>query len=110
MFLSFQDLNCDYYFNVDSIAHLDNPGTLKALIKQNRGVLTPIIVRPFHEPWANFWGALNKDTRRLSHDYTEIVKRQRTGVWNVPFVNAVYLIKVGRRLTLPYRCNVMGQV
>ena len=104
MFLSFQDLNCDYYFNVDSIAHLDNPGTLKALIEQNRAVLAPIIVRPFHA-WSNFWGALNKDGfYGRSHDYMDIVNAKRTGVWNVPFVNDVYLIKVcSSRLTLPHR-------
>ena len=35
---------CEYYFNVDSVAHLDNPHTLKLLIEQNRPVVAPMMV------------------------------------------------------------------
>jgi len=31
-------VKCDYYLNVDSDAHLDNPHTLRLLIEQNRYV------------------------------------------------------------------------
>ena len=87
-------MNCDYYFNVDSVAHLDNPKTLRLLIEQNRALVAPIIVRPYHA-WSNFWGSLNKDGfYGRSHDYMDIVNAKRTGLWNVPFVNSVYLIKV----------------
>ncbi|CAG2067881.1 unnamed protein product, partial [Timema podura] len=30
--------NCEYYFNVDGEAHLDNPHALRLLIEQNRYV------------------------------------------------------------------------
>ena len=76
------------------MAHLDNPKTLRLLIEQNRALVAPVIVRPYHA-WSNFWGALNKDGfYGRSHDYMDIVNAKRTGLWNVPFVNSVYLIKV----------------
>ena len=54
------DLKCDYYFSVDSVAHIDNRQTLKLLIEQNRRVVAPMIIRPY-QAWSNFWGALNDE-------------------------------------------------
>ena len=36
---------CQYYFSVDSTAHLDNSDTLKLLIEQNRTILNERILR-----------------------------------------------------------------
>jgi len=83
---------CDYLFSVDGEAHIDNPYTLKLLIEQNRGVLAPILVRPY-KAWSNFWGALNTEGfYARSHDYMDIVKGERRGLWNVPFMTGAYLV------------------
>lgn len=88
---------CEYYFNVDSLAQIDNPHTLKLLIEQNRPVVAPMMVLKFHEcyrtlftvslfsikirpyqAWSNFWGSLTTDGfYARSIDYMEIVQGQR---------------------------------
>lgn len=65
--------NCDLYFAVDSIAHLDNPFTLRLLVEQNRTVVAPLLVRP-GKAWSNFWGGLTTDGfYARSYDYLDIV-------------------------------------
>jgi hypothetical protein len=34
---------CDFYLNIESVAHLDNPQSLRLLIEQNRQVLAPML-------------------------------------------------------------------
>ncbi|XP_037038309.1 procollagen-lysine,2-oxoglutarate 5-dioxygenase isoform X2 [Bradysia coprophila] len=83
----------DYLFVVDAEAHLDSPNTLKELMKQNRLIISPTMVRP-GEVWSNFWGALSeKGFYARSHDYMDIVKDNIRGVWNVPFISTCYLVK-----------------
>ena len=44
--------------------------------------------------WSNFWGGVGADGYYVrSPDYIDIVKYIRLGVWNVPFVSSIYLIK-----------------
>lgn len=82
-----------FYFNVDVNAHLDNPYTLKLLIEQNRDIVAPLLVRPYRA-WSNFWGSLTADGfYARSMDYMDIVEGRRTGLWNVPYIAACYLIK-----------------
>ncbi|ENN77266.1 hypothetical protein YQE_06094, partial [Dendroctonus ponderosae] len=104
--------NCDLYFAVDSVAHLDNPFALKLLIEQNRTVVAPMLVRP-GKAWSNFWGSLTKDGfYARSNDYMDIVHDLKKGLWNVPFINGAYLVnatllKKYDRLQLTYnRQNV----
>ncbi|CAK9826971.1 Procollagen-lysine,2-oxoglutarate 5-dioxygenase [Anthophora retusa] len=83
---------CSGYFSVDSISHLDNEHTLKLLVEQQRGIVAPLLVRP-SKMWSNFWGAIMDDGfYARSFDYMEIVKNERRGLWNVPFINSCYLI------------------
>ncbi|CAG9863076.1 unnamed protein product [Phyllotreta striolata] len=83
---------CDIYFSVDSIAHIDNPYTLKLLIEQNRTVIAPLLTRP-GKAWSNFWGALSKDGfYARSNDYMDIVHSEKRGLWNVPFISNAYII------------------
>jgi hypothetical protein len=46
--------DCEFYFSIDSNAHLDDPEVLKSLIGQNRDIIAPIM---FHvdEEYANFY-------------------------------------------------------
>ncbi|XP_031829351.1 procollagen lysyl hydroxylase isoform X1 [Nomia melanderi] len=83
---------CSGYFFIDSVSHLDNEFTLKLLVEQQRGIVAPLLVRPY-KMWSNFWGAIGDDGfYARSFDYMEIVKNERRGLWNVPFVSSCYLI------------------
>ncbi|XP_076684470.1 procollagen lysyl hydroxylase isoform X1 [Andrena cerasifolii] len=85
-------MECSGYFSIDSISHLDNEFTLKLLVDQNRGIVAPLLVRPY-KMWSNFWGAIMDDGfYARSFDYVEIVKNERRGLWNVPFISNCYLI------------------
>ena len=68
---------CDYYFNLDAVAHIDNPHTLRLLIEQNRPVVAPIMIRPY-KAWSNFWGSLTSDGfYARSMDYMDIIHTKR---------------------------------
>ncbi|CAM2110727.1 unnamed protein product [Caretta caretta] len=88
-----QDPDCDYYFTLDADVALTNPGTLRALIRQNRKVIAPMVSRP-GKLWSNFWGALSPEGYYArSEDYVELVQGKRTGVWNVPYISQAYLVR-----------------
>ncbi|XP_059498697.1 multifunctional procollagen lysine hydroxylase and glycosyltransferase LH3-like isoform X1 [Stegostoma tigrinum] len=88
-----QDPDCDYYFSVDADVVLSNPETLKILIEHNRFVIAPMVSRD-GKLWSNFWGAVNADGYySRSEDYIDIVQLKRVGIWNVPYITQVYLIK-----------------
>ncbi|XP_046593466.1 procollagen-lysine,2-oxoglutarate 5-dioxygenase isoform X1 [Neodiprion lecontei] len=83
---------CSGLLSIDSEAHLDNQNALKLLVEQQRGIVAPLLVRPY-KAWSNFWGALTDDGfYARSSDYMEIVQNERRGLWNVPFVSNCYLI------------------
>lgn len=84
---------CDYLFVVDADGHIDNPDTLRRLITLNRNIISPVLTRP-EKVWSNFWGALSSQGfYARSSDYMDIVGRQVLGLWNVPFISTVYLVK-----------------
>ncbi|XP_061492936.1 procollagen-lysine,2-oxoglutarate 5-dioxygenase 2 isoform X2 [Rhineura floridana] len=88
-----QNKECDYYFSIDADVVLTNPNTLKLLIEQNRKMIAPLVPR-HGKLWSNFWGALSADGYYArSEDYVDIVQGNRVGVWNVPYVANIYLIK-----------------
>ncbi|KAL6257508.1 hypothetical protein P5V15_011078 [Pogonomyrmex californicus] len=83
---------CSGYLSVDAVSHLDNEYTLKLLVEQQRGIVAPLLIRPY-KAWSNFWGAITDDGfYARSFDYMEIIKNERRGLWNVPFVSNCYLI------------------
>jgi len=84
---------CDYYFNLDAVAHIDNPHTLRLLIEQNRPVVAPVMIRPY-KAWSNFWGSLTSDGfYARSMDYMDIIQNTRRGLWNVPYITSCYLVQ-----------------
>ncbi|KAM4533418.1 procollagen-lysine,2-oxoglutarate 5-dioxygenase 2 isoform 2-T2 [Odontesthes bonariensis] len=88
-----KDAACDYYFSIDSDVMLTNRQTLKLLIEQNRKIIGPLVTR-HSKLWSNFWGALSLDGYYArSEDYVDIVQRKRVGVWNIPYMAHVYLVK-----------------
>ncbi|XP_040182027.1 procollagen-lysine,2-oxoglutarate 5-dioxygenase 1 [Rana temporaria] len=88
-----QNLECEYYFSIDVQVVLKNASILQTLIEQNKSILCPMVSR-VQDFWSNFWGALSKEGfYARSEDYIDIVQRQRIGIWNVPYINSVYLVK-----------------
>ncbi|XP_066564976.1 procollagen-lysine,2-oxoglutarate 5-dioxygenase 2 isoform X2 [Amia ocellicauda] len=88
-----KDGNCDYYFSIDADVVLTNSQTLKLLIEQNRKIIGPLVSR-HGKLWSNFWGALSLDGYYArSEDYIDIVQGKRVGVWNIPYMAHIYLIK-----------------
>ncbi|XP_077100272.1 procollagen-lysine,2-oxoglutarate 5-dioxygenase 2 isoform X1 [Siphateles boraxobius] len=88
-----KDLSCDYYFSIDADVMLTNRQTLKLLIEQNRKIIGPLVTR-HGKLWSNFWGALSLDGYYArSEDYIDIVQGKRVGLWNIPFMAHIYLIK-----------------
>ncbi|KAM5142262.1 procollagen-lysine,2-oxoglutarate 5-dioxygenase 1 [Mantella aurantiaca] len=88
-----QNPECEYYFSIDVQVVLTNSSVLRTLIEQNKSVLSPVVSR-VQDLWSNFWGALSKEGfYARSEDYVDIVQRLRIGIWNVPYISAVYLVK-----------------
>jgi len=88
-----RQLNCDYYLALDSVARLELPETLSVLIESNRTIVAPLLSRP-GKLWSNFWAAITKDGYYArSHDYVDLVRRNRVGIWNVPHIMNAYLIE-----------------
>lgn len=88
-----KDDDCDYFFNLDIEVVLKNKDTLRILIELNLPIVAPLITRA-GRLWSNFWGALSADGYYArSEDYVDIVQGRRQGVWNVPYVSSVYLVK-----------------
>ncbi|XP_068185883.1 procollagen-lysine,2-oxoglutarate 5-dioxygenase 1 isoform X3 [Antennarius striatus] len=88
-----KDKDCDYFFSVDIEVVIMNKNTLNILIEQNLSIVAPMVTRA-GQLRSNFWGALSADGYYArSEDYVEIVQGRRVGVWNVPYVSSVYLIK-----------------
>ncbi|XP_060793871.1 multifunctional procollagen lysine hydroxylase and glycosyltransferase LH3 isoform X2 [Neoarius graeffei] len=87
------DPACDYYFSIDSDVALINPDILRVLIEENKPVIAPMLSR-HGKLWSNFWGALSPEGfYSRSEDYIDIVQGKRVGVWNVPYITQVYLIR-----------------
>ena len=83
---------CDYLFVVDSEVQLDNAHSLKLFIEQNRPVLAPMLIRPY-SAWSNYWGLLSSDGYYArSFDYMDIVRNDRRGLWNAPYISSCYLV------------------
>ncbi|XP_071656229.1 multifunctional procollagen lysine hydroxylase and glycosyltransferase LH3 isoform X2 [Patagioenas fasciata] len=92
MSLCRRDPQCQHYLSLDGDVTLSHPGTLRALLRQNRKVLAPLLSRP-GQLWSNFWGALSPDGYYArSQDYVDIVQGKRRGVWNVPYISHAYLV------------------
>ncbi|XP_061095193.1 procollagen-lysine,2-oxoglutarate 5-dioxygenase 2 isoform X2 [Conger conger] len=88
-----QDSGCDYYFSIDADVVLTNQQTLKLLVEQNRKIIGPLVTR-HGKLWSNFWGALSMDGYYArSEDFNDIVHGKRVGVWNIPYMAHIYLIK-----------------
>nr|ACI69018.1 Procollagen-lysine,2-oxoglutarate 5-dioxygenase 3 precursor [Salmo salar] len=87
------DHQCEYYFSIDADVVIVNPDVLRVLIEENKSVIAPMLSR-HGKLWSNFWGALSPEGfYSRSEDYIDIVQGKRIGLWNVPYITQVYMIK-----------------
>uniref|UniRef100_A0A8C7G476 Procollagen-lysine, 2-oxoglutarate 5-dioxygenase 2 n=1 Tax=Oncorhynchus kisutch TaxID=8019 RepID=A0A8C7G476_ONCKI len=92
-----KDPGCDFYLSMDTDVMLTNRQTLKLLIEQNRKIIGPLVTR-HGKLWSNFWGALSLDGYyALSCPQPmgsgSSYKPSLLGVWNIPYMAHIYLIK-----------------
>ncbi|XP_051757842.1 procollagen-lysine,2-oxoglutarate 5-dioxygenase 1 [Ctenopharyngodon idella] len=88
-----EDIDCEYFFSIDVDVVLKNEDTLKILIELNKPFIAPMMTKP-GRLWTNFWGALSADGYYArSEDYVDIVQGRRVGLWNVPYVSNIFLVK-----------------
>ncbi|XP_031422927.1 procollagen-lysine,2-oxoglutarate 5-dioxygenase 1 isoform X2 [Clupea harengus] len=88
-----EDSDCEYFFSVDIEVVLKNEDTLKILVELNKPLIAPMMIKP-GKLWTNFWGALSADGYYArSEDYVDIVQGRRVGIWNVPYMSHVFLVK-----------------
>lgn len=87
------DIHCEYFFSIDVDVVLKNEDTLKILTELNKAFIAPMMTKP-GRLWTNFWGALSADGYYArSEDYVDIVQGSRVGLWNVPYVYNIFLVK-----------------
>ncbi len=64
---------CNYLFVIDSIVHIDYADTLIELMRYNKTIVAPMLVRS-GRTWANLWGDYSDDgLYKRSPDYLEII-------------------------------------
>lgn len=86
-------LSCDYYLHIDGESQIEKPDLLHFLIQRNRSMIAPMMGRP-GKMWTNFWGAVNSEGYyKRSLDYGDLVSKQRLGIWNVPYITNLFLLK-----------------
>uniref|UniRef100_A0A0N5BDE9 procollagen-lysine 5-dioxygenase n=1 Tax=Strongyloides papillosus TaxID=174720 RepID=A0A0N5BDE9_STREA len=91
------EMGNEYFFTIDGDVHITNKNLLKDLIykseKMNIGILSPLVTQ-IGKLFSNFWGAINNDGYYArSENYMGIVNYEYLGVWNVPYISSVMLIK-----------------
>lgn len=95
----------DYQLSVDAHVQILTPLLLRQLLSKNKQFVAPL-VKKHNKLWSNFWGALNTDGYYArSDDYIPIANYEKMGVWNMPFVNSVYLVKKSVYETLQKKIN-----
>lgn len=86
------DPSCDYVFVVDADARLTDTFVIQTLIRHNRPIVAPLLVR---RGWmfSNYWGALSPSGwYESAFDYGAIIYKERRGIWNAPFVRSAMLM------------------
>ncbi|XP_037810669.1 LOW QUALITY PROTEIN: procollagen-lysine,2-oxoglutarate 5-dioxygenase [Lucilia sericata] len=88
-----QQNEVDYAFFIDADVHIDDPDVLRELLSLDKQFAAPVVSK-YNELWSNFWGALSEGGYYArSPDYVDIVKGDILGIWNVPYVSSIYLIR-----------------
>lgn len=82
----------DYIFLFNNEHFIENNKILQLLIKKNIDIIAPLFIKR-DSNYSNFWGEISEDGYyKRSFDYFEIINYQKTGCWNVPYINLTILI------------------
>ncbi|XP_033643048.1 procollagen galactosyltransferase 1-like [Asterias rubens] len=83
----------DYLFAVDVDNFLENPDVLMQLMAHQKTVIAPMLEST--KMYSNFWGGMNqKGYYKRTEQYVHILKRNVTGIFQVPMVHSTYLINL----------------
>lgn len=83
----------DYLFYFEEQHLFTNPLILQTLLSYKKDVVAPLI-KAKNSLWCNFWGAISETGfYKRSFDYADIVNSVKIGLWNVPYVTGVFLVK-----------------
>jgi GR25 family glycosyltransferase involved in LPS biosynthesis len=83
----------EFIFYINSNIILNNKQTLLKLVKENKNVISPMLVKK-GEVFSNFWGDIEENNfYKRSEDYLDIVNYKKLGVWNVPYISQCFLMK-----------------
>ncbi|XP_022094923.1 procollagen galactosyltransferase 1-like isoform X2 [Acanthaster planci] len=94
----------DYLLAVDVDNFLENPRVLLDLMTQEKTVIAPMLVST--KMYSNFWGGTNqKGYYRRTEQYVHILKRNFTGVFEVPMVHSTYLINLRHKISVQLSYN-----
>lgn len=89
-FNDFRNTDCQYYFLLEQQCILTKKDILHELVSLCHGyhrILTPMLVHQEKSSFSNFWIAIDSNDYYLrSDDYFDLVKYQKRGLWNVPYV------------------------
>ena len=82
----------DYIFLFNNEHFIENNKILQLLIKKNIDIIAPLFIKK-NSNFSNFWGEISEDGYyKRSFDYFDIINYQKTGCWNVPYINLTILI------------------
>jgi hypothetical protein len=90
--LGFADsLDVDYYFYIDNHFKIKRADILENLVFVDRKLIAPLGVSGDH---SNYWGEIDENGfYKQSPDYLDIIRRDKIGIWDGPYIFAAYLIK-----------------
>lgn len=96
VFNDFKESDCQYYFMLEQRCMITNMNFLHELIPLCNGynrIISPMLTCKTNDFYSNFWGDLNPNGYYArSNDYIELVKQQKRGLWNVPYVTGAILM------------------
>ena len=99
----------DYLLYIDGNVKITNKNILIELIKLNKNVVAPLM---FNNNNPNFNMILNRSSNDILPDYNNILYKQTTGCWNVPYINKIALIKTDilDKIKLKYIFDLNGKI
>jgi len=84
-------LDVDNYLYVDDHFSIEKNDLIENLLFSNRSLVAPMGTEK--EVFSNYWGLTDENGfYKQSEDYLQIVTRERTGIWDGPYVFACYIL------------------
>lgn len=88
----------DYLFAVDVDNFLQNPDVLHILMQQNKTLVAPMLNSL--TMYSNFWGGVTeKGYYKRTPEYVLMLKRNMTGLFEVPMIHSTYLLNLRHRVS-----------